>query len=201
MGFDAALRATHDGCGLGDVQLFPITQQKRLPLTLGSCCSSFSITSTIEIVPGDPLDSMDPEVSALSKVSRGPYRRLLAPERGLKQRHPRDRTFCLRRVANCVLQDPLEKHRQLCRWLGPVLSRKLEHGVLHYVEGVLRLPDANSACLYARRSTLARNSIVRFGRPEERPFLSAEMTSAGAVRWYQSRVQAQNGTGVVVPYE
>ena len=34
MGLDAALRAAHDGCGLGDVQLFPITQQKRLPLTL-----------------------------------------------------------------------------------------------------------------------------------------------------------------------
>jgi len=33
MGFDAALRATHDGCSLGNVQLFPVTQQKRLPLT------------------------------------------------------------------------------------------------------------------------------------------------------------------------
>src|SRR6266852_2046008 len=33
MGFDAALRATHDGCSLGDVQLFPVTQQKRLALT------------------------------------------------------------------------------------------------------------------------------------------------------------------------
>jgi len=33
MGLDAALRATHHGCGLGDVQFFPITQQKRLALT------------------------------------------------------------------------------------------------------------------------------------------------------------------------
>ena len=33
VGFDAAFGAAHDGCRLGDVQLLPVTQQKRLPLT------------------------------------------------------------------------------------------------------------------------------------------------------------------------
>src|SRR6266852_3339554 len=44
---------------------------------------------------------------------------------------------------------------------------------------------ANSACLYARRSTLARNSDSSFREARKASFFAGRMTSARAVRWYQ----------------
>src|ERR1700704_2735670 len=158
MGLDAALRATHDGCCLGDVQLLPVTQQKRLPLTRWQALQLFlNYFNNLRLFQEISRTFPGPGgIRALQGFKRVGIVVFPPRREGRKQRHPpRPHLLPAVEVANRVLQNPLEKHRQLCRWLGSVLLRKLEHGVLHYVEGVLRLPDREQrllvrASLYAR---------------------------------------------------
>ncbi len=163
MGFDAALRATHDGCSLGDVQLFPVTQQKRLALTRWQPLQLFfnyfnDLRLPKLIFRASPRLG---RVSALQSFERvGIF--IFPPRReGGKQRHPQRPDFVPAiEVSNRILQDTLEQHRQLFSRLGPVLFRKLEHRILHDVEGVLRIPDREQR-LFVRASL---NACEKFGK-------------------------------------
>jgi hypothetical protein len=163
MGFDAALRATHDGCSLGDVQLFPVTQQKRLALTwwqpLQLFFNHFNDLRLPKLIFG--ASPRLGGVSALQSFERvGIF--VFPPRReGGKQRDPqRPDLVPAIEVSNRILQDTLEQHRQLFGRLGPVLFRKLEHRILHDVEGVLRIPDREQR-LFVRASL---NACEKFGK-------------------------------------
>ncbi len=154
MGFDAALRAAHDGCSLGNVQLFPVTQQKRLALTRWQPLQLFFNYFNDLRLP-KLIFRASPRfggVSALQSFERvGIF--VFPPRReGGKQRDPqRPDLVPAIEVSNRILQDTLEQHRQLFSRLGPVLFRKLEHRILHDVEGVLRIPDREQR-LFVRAS-------------------------------------------------
>ena len=173
MGFDAALRATHHGCCLGDVQFFPITQQKRLPLTLWQPLQFFlnyfnNLSSFQEF--GGPIPGLG-SIRALQGLERVGI--VVFPPRGegREQRHPqRPHLLPAIKVANGVLKDALEEHRQLGRRLGTVLLSKLEHGVLHYIECALRLPDREQRLL-VRASLYAREELGQFVSGGQKSFL------------------------------
>ena len=163
MGFDAALRATHDGCRLGDVQLLPVTQQKRLALTRWQPLQLFfnyfnDLRLPKLIFRASPrLGS----VSALQSFERvGIF--IFPPRReGGKQRDPQRPDFVPAiEVSNRVLQDTLEQHRQFFSRLGSVFFRKLEHRILDDVECVLRIPDCEQR-LFVRASL---NACEKFGK-------------------------------------
>src|SRR3982074_2153304 len=107
MGFDAALRAAHDGCSLGNVQLFPVTQQKRLALTrwqpLQLFFNYFNDLRLPKLIfggaprPGGGRAPHDLEAAALSRVSSGSASSSSRPgERAENSVTHRDRTLCLR---------------------------------------------------------------------------------------------------------
>jgi len=173
MGLDAALRATHDGCSLGDVQLFPVTQQKRLPLTRRQPLQLFlNYFNNLRL-----LEEVRRALPGLGRVRalqgfKGVRIVVFPPRReGGKQRDPqRPDLVPAIEVSNRVLQDTLEQHRQLFSRLGPVLFRKLEHRILHDVEGVLRIPDREQRLL-VRASLYAREELGQFVSGGQKSFL------------------------------
>ena len=173
MGFDAALRATHHGCGLGNVQFLPITQQKRLALTLWQLLQFFlNYFNNLRLFqefrgtfPG--LGS----IRALQGLERVGIVVFPPRREGRKQCHPqRSNLLPAIEVANGVLKDALEQHGQLRRRLGSVLLCKLEHGVLHYIEGALGLSDCEQRLL-VRASFYAREELGQFVSGGQKSFL------------------------------
>lgn len=173
MGFDAALRAAHDGCSLGDVQLFPVTQQKRLALTRWQPLQLF-LNYFNDLGLPKLIFWASPRlggVGALQSFERvGIF--VFPPRReGGKQRHPQRPDLAPAvEVSNRILQDTLEQHRQLFSRLGPVLSRELEHRILHDVEGVLRIPDREQR-LFVRASLDAREEFGELVSGGQKRFL------------------------------
>src|SRR5437660_11045750 len=69
--------------------------------------------------------------------------------------------------------------------LAPYFSASLSMESCTISSALSASRTADSACLYARRSTLARNSDSSFPEARRASFFVGGNDSAGAVRWYQ----------------
>src|SRR5204862_2459805 len=142
----------------------PITQQKRLALTLGQSLQFFlNYFNNLRLFQEfrGPIPGFG-SIRALQGLERVGIVVFPPRRKGREQRHPqRAHLLPTIKVANGVLKDALEEHRKLRRRLAPVLLRKLEHGVLHYIEGALRLPDREQRLL-VRASLYAREELGQF---------------------------------------
>jgi hypothetical protein len=150
MGFDATLRAAHDGCRLGNVQLLPVTQQKRLPLTrwqpLQLFLNYFNNLRLFKLIEGASARARG--ICDSKGLERIEIIVLFSCGKGGKQRNPQGPDFLPAiEVTYGVLQNPLKEHGQLRCRLGAIFFGQLEHGVLNDVESALGIPDGEQRLL------------------------------------------------------
>mgnify|MGYP003406565649 FL=1 len=136
MRFHAAFRATHCRRSFGDIHIFPVTHKKGLTLTwrqlfyffFNNCKDLCLLEAGMRGCRG-----IRPLLYLQSFQGVGIF--VVGWGKSREQRGPEGTNFLPAvKIANRVLQDALEKHRQFCRWLVSIFFRQFEHRILHDIQ-------------------------------------------------------------------
>lgn len=141
--FHAALRASHGLCGLCDIHFLPVTQHECLTLTQWQAFNGFlnDIKDLLLFQLFRRAARQFRIFADFKRVEWIDFLVLVCAEQ-IAEGHDPGRAHFLpaEKVADGILQDALEQHRQFCRRPGGVILRQLEHRLLHDIERKVFVP-------------------------------------------------------------